>query len=258
MAVKTLRKFWNKVSSNPLYALGAIGAGSALFKEFAPKTFDSTISFLDMAPTKTPVYGQGPYTTGLPGTAPGFRKQITGYTSTPATFLGMNQGLLYDIRKGIGQTLSTPLKMGALFSSDGEGYNYLFGKGTWGDFKKGIRGSLPKFLQKGSPTFKDFSDLYQKYRARERGRGGGGGGGSQQIQVRRSPRVSGTYQMPDYRSSKYQTYDPARLSANLLKTAYKDRYLSWIDRSARNVNRIGPNINFRTSIGVKSRFTRTR
>jgi len=64
--------------------------------------------------------------------------------------------------------------------------------------------------------------------------------------------------MPNYRAGQYQVYDPSRLSANLLKTAYKDKHLNWIDRSARNVNRIGPNINFRTNIAVKNRFTRTR
>ena len=260
MAIKTLRKFWKKATSNPLYALGAIGLGGALFKEFSPKTFDATMGFLDMDPTQTPQYGQGPYTTGLPGTAPGFRKQITGYTSTPAkSLIGTTQGLFYDIQKGIGQTLSAPLKMGALFSSDGEGYNYLFGKGTFGQLKDGLKGTLPKFLTEGAKGT-SFKDLYNKYREAQRFKGGTGGcgGGSQQIQARRSPRVSGTYQMPNYRAGQYQVYDPSRLSANLLKTAYKDKHLNWIDRSARNVNRIGPNINFRTNIAVKNRFTRTR
>ena len=31
MAIKTLRKFWKGVTSNPLYALGALGIGSSLY-----------------------------------------------------------------------------------------------------------------------------------------------------------------------------------------------------------------------------------
>jgi hypothetical protein len=171
---------------------------------------------------------------------------------------GKTQGLTYDIQKALGQTLATPLKFGALFASGGGGYNYLLGKGTWGQFKTGLRGTMPSFIK--DTGFGTLKDLWNKKKEAERLRGspGGGGGRDQEISVRRSQRVSGTYQRPDYRAGQYATYNPSRLSANLLQTAYKDKYLSWIDRSARNVSRIGPNINFRTSIKVGGRYQRTR
>ena len=255
MAIRTLRKFWNKAISNPAYALGALSLAGGLWKQFDPASFGKTMSFLDMAPTETPIYGQKPYTTGLPGSAPGWRREIIGYKSTSATdIFGKTKGLTYDIQKALGQSIATPFKFGALFAGGGEGYNYLFGKGTWGQFKDGLRGTLPSFLRSGKEgdAFDKFRTLWKAKREAERLRGSPGGGGDegQGISVRRGQRVSGTYQMPNYQAGKYAAYNPSRLSANLLQTAYKDKYLSWIDRSARNVNRIGPNINFRTSIKV--------
>ena len=269
MAIKTLRKFWKKATSNPLYAIGAISAGGALYSMFDPKGAAKAINFLELGDVEEPydVYGSSGYTTGWPGYGPNkgqgdFRRQIIGKSTRMVprkSIFGTTSGLGYDIQKKIGSIIATPLKFGSLFSKSGAGYSYLFGDGKWADFKKGLQGALP-FSIDGAEERKELAKMLGLTAGGAfsgGNRGGGGGGGTQTIRSRRgSIGVEGT--KASLRASPWQSYNANGISANLLGTAYKDEYLPWVDRQTRSVTRIGPNINFRTNIKVGGRYTRTR
>jgi len=269
MAIKTLRKFWKKATSNPLYAIGAISAGGALYSMFDPKGAAKAINFLEMGDVEEPydVYGQVNYTTGLRGYGPNLgqgdsRREFLGTNTRMVprkSIFGTTGGLGYDIQKKIGSIIATPLKFGSLFSRDGAGYSYLFGDGKWADFKKGLQGSLPFSVagKEAREAAAEMLGLTASGAFSGGNRGSGGGGGIQPIRSRRgSIGVEGT--RASLRASPWQSYNANGMSANLLRTAYKDEYLPWVDRQTRSVTRIGPNINFRTSIKVGGRYTRTR
>lgn len=265
MAIKTLRKFWKGVTSNPLYALGALGIGGALGSTFFPDTYKSTISFLDMEPDKIPGTTTQNYRTGLGiSGAPNYSSPVRGAPTMklkPATFLGMDKGLLYDIRKGFGQTISAPMKFGAMFGSKGSAYDYILGNGTWGQVKNSLQGIVPEFLQKEEGV----NTIWDAYKATYLSGGGGapsGGGGGRGT----GPGTrAGTRGFIDAaREARFQSgqtglYKTNGISARLLGQVIpiNDR-MGWVDRDARNERASGPNLSINTNIKVGGRYTRTR
>lgn len=255
-----LGKLWQGITNNPVLAFSLASIGFGAFKSYYPDTYSDTMSFLDMDPKTTYHPGTKTKLTNVYGQP--YDVYGKGYNTTAAreSIFGTTQGFGYDIQKGIGQSLSVLPKMGALFSSDGAAYKYLLGKGSWSELKTGVRGTLPDFLSSRNTKFNQWGTLWKAYRAQQRfGGGPGGGKGGQQISMGRSRANIGSLSAPSYQAGKTSPYDPARLSANLLRTSYQDKYLRFInapsDRSART---IGPNINFRAGIKVGGRYTRTR
>ena len=250
--IKTLRKFWKGVTSNPMYAIGAIGAGGALAGMLAPEWASRQISFLDMDPTLKPGSPiPGTKDLAMYGHAGG---RYTAATLKPATFLGKSQGLLYDVRKKLGQFVSSPLKFGKLFSESGAGYKYLFGQGTWGQLKQGLQGVLP-FKVGAQDAQHAYNAWSAGFSSNDRG---GGGGGITPVRSRSRTYGAGSQAAGLASAGRVNPYRSQGISANLLKKAYKDDYLHWIDRQTRMPVRSGPNISYKTSISVGGRYTRTR
>jgi hypothetical protein len=185
-----------------------------------------------------------------------------GYNTKNRSFLGMESGLLYDIRKGIGKTLSTPFKLGEMFNSDGAAYKYLLGKegSSWTNVKDSFRSALP--FETGETS--QIGEVLKAYNARRGGSGGGGGGdGSGSgggTGFKSHKRTPVGYSPGRFQSTKTKGYNPYGMSANLLARAYRDENLGWVNRQARrNATRIGPNIGIKeANISVKNRFTRVR
>ena len=161
--MNVLERFWKTVSSNPMAALGTLGLGAGLVGAFAPETSKYITNYLDMTPEKSlttknlygksNTYGQGNKFLGTVSTG--------GVTmGKKPSFLGMDSGLLYDIRKGIGKTLSTPFKLGEMFNSNGAAYKYLLGKegSSWANVKDSFRNALPF-----SKTGEEMSEGYNPY-----------------------------------------------------------------------------------------------
>jgi hypothetical protein len=254
-------KLWQGITNNPILAFSLASMSFGAFKNYYPDAYRDTIGFLDMDPKTT--YHPGTPTNKLTNVYGQPSTYGKGYNTTEAAtdLFGNQQGLFYDFQKGIGQTLAVLPKMGALFSGDGAAYNYLLGRGNFSQLKAGVRDTLPDYLNPAkSAKIGDWGKLWKVYRAQQRfGGGPGGGKGGQQISMGRSRANIGSLSAPSYQSGKITPYDPARLSANLLRTSYQDKYLRFInapsDRSART---IGPNINFRAGIKVGGRYTRTR
>ena len=268
MAIKTLRKFWKGVTSNPLYALGALGIGSSLYgalgSSFFPDTYKSTISFLDMEPDKIPGTTTQSYRTGLGiSGAPNYANPVRSAPTMklkPATFLGMDKGLLYDIKKGLGQTISAPMKFGAMFGSKGSAYDYILGNGTWGQVKNSLQGIVPEFLQKQEGGVNAMWDAYKATYL-----SGGGGAPSGRDRGTGPQTRAGTRGFIDAaREARFQSgqtglYKTNGISARLLGQVIpvNDR-MGWVDRDARNERASGPNLSINTSIKVGGRYTRTR
>jgi hypothetical protein len=231
------------------------------------------MNFLDMGPTTElgPTAAQN-YQTGLGynqagrsySGAPGYQQAQRLAQSTitkPATFLGTNKGFLYDIRKGIGQTISAPMKFGAMFGSKGSVFDYVTGNGTWGDVKNSLQGITPEYLKKGNT-----SDVWKAYKAAYLTPGGGGGGSGGDSRRGTGPQTArGTRSYIDsareaqFKSGQSGTYKTNGLSARLLGQIIpiNDR-VSWVDHAARPERATGPNIGISTSIKVGGRYTRTR
>jgi len=276
--VKTnLRSFWKKATSDPLYAAGALGLGASLYgaagSTFFPDTFKKQMNFLDMGPTTGlgPVTSQS-YQTGLGfnnagqsySGAPGYSgaQRLTRNTITkPATFLGKSQGFLYDIRKGIGQTVSAPMKFGAMFGSSGSVYDYVTGNGNWGDVKNSIQGIVPDYLNKEGTV----SDTWSAYKAAYLSPGGGGGGGAGAGRGTGPQTKAGSRRFIDpareaqFKSGQTGMYKTNGISARLLSQVIpiNDR-VSWVDEQARSQRAMSPNIGLSTNIKVGGRYTRTR
>ena len=252
-------KAWQYLTQNPVAAFSLAGLAFGAFKDFYPKAYDSTISFLDMDPTTTykkpsPIAGTRQLNVyGQPS------KYTSGYNQTVAAtdIFGNTKGLVYDLQKGIGQTISMVPKMGALFSGKGPVYNYILGRGSFSDLKMSAKNILPDFLSARNKKFAEWGELYKAYRNKEKFSGGGLGGnnrGNQEISARRSRGYSGSgLASPDYRAGKITPFDPMRLSANLLRTAYKDEYLTFINRPAKQSGARGTNIDFRAPIKIRKR-----
>ena len=259
--MNVLERFWKTVSSNPLAALGTLGLGAGLVGSFAPETSKYITDWLDMSPEKSlatkdmygksNTYGQRNKFLGTAATG--------GYNTKNRSFLGMESGLLYDIRKGIGKTLSTPFKLGEMFNSDGAAYKYLLGEkgSSWTNVKDSFRSALP--FETGDKSH--LGEVLRAYNARQGGGGGGGGSGSGgDTGFKRQGRTPVGYNPGRFQSTKTQGYNPYGMSANLLARAYRDENLGWVNRQARrNATRIGPNIGIKeANISVKNRFTRVR
>tara|TARA_R110002167_G_scaffold253838_1_gene460134 strand:- start:115 stop:903 length:789 start_codon:yes stop_codon:yes gene_type:complete len=262
--MNVLERFWKTVSSNPLAALGTLGLGAGLVGSFAPETSKYITDWLDMSPEKSlatkdmygksTTYGQRNFL----GTA-----ATGGYNTKNRSFLGMESGLLYDIRKGIGKTLSTPFKLGEMFNSDGAAYKYLLGEkgSSWTNVKSAFRGALPFETAEVGGT-SAIGEVLKAHYLRGGGRGGGGGGSGSGggTGFKRQGRTPVGYNPGRFQSTKTQGYNPYGMSANLLARAYRDENLGWVNRQARrNATRIGPNIGIKeANISVKNRFTRVR
>lgn len=258
--LKPLENFYQAIIKNPRTALATLGIGAGLTGALFPKTSASIIDYLDMSPTKSletkdlygksTTYGQRNFL----GTA------ATGNVLTKnRSFLGMDSGLLYDIRRGIGKTLSTPFKLGEMFNSNGSLYKYILGKegGTLANVGSEFRAALPFSTGEGS----NLKKILEAYRASGSGGGGGGGGGSGSggAGFSRGRRTATSYSPGTFKAQQVKGYNPYGMSANLLARAYQDNTLGWINRQSQRQNRIGPNIGIKeANISVKQRFTRTR
>jgi len=276
--IKTLRKFWKRATSDPMYALGALGIGASLYgaagSTFFPKDFKEQMNFLDMGPTTE--LGPGAarnYKTGLGynnagqsySGAPGYNQaqRLAGQRSIvkPATFLGTSQGLLYDIRKGIGQTVSAPMKFGAMFGSSGSVYDYVAGKGDWGAVKNSIQGIVPDYLNKENTA----GSAWNAYKAAYLTPGGGRGGGAGEGRGTGPQTKAGSRRFIDpareaqFKSGQTGMYKTNGISARLLSQVIpiNDR-VSWVDEQARSQRAMSPNIGLSTNIKVGGRYTRTR
>ena len=261
--MNVLERFWKTVSSNPMAALGTLGLGAGLVGAFAPETSKYITNYLDMTPEKSlttknlygksNTYGQGNKFLGTVSTG--------GVTvGKKPSFLGMDSGLLYDIRKGIGKTLSTPFKLGEMFNSNGAAYKYLLGKegSSWANVKDSFRNALP-FSKTGEEMSEIKKMLLERAISGGGSGGGGGGGGGSGTGFRRGARTASTYAPGNFSSTKTKGYNPYGLSANLLARAYRDENLGWVNRQSQRQSRIGPNIGIKeANISVKNRFTRVR
>lgn len=251
-----LGKLWQTITENPFLATAIAGFGFGAAKDLYPDFYGDTMSFLNMDPITTNNPGapiKGTRQTGVYGQPSKYTKS---YNTTAArkSIFGTTQGLGYDLQKGIGQSLAILPQMGALFSSDGAAYNYLRGRGNLGQVRTGLQNTLPDFA-KNTLFDGNWGKAYRAYRDKTRfGGGPPGSGGNQTIQARRSSRSGmGSLSAPSYSAGKISPYDPSRLSANLLRTSYKDEYLQFINKPAQSVRRMGANIDFRTKISVKKR-----
>ena len=264
MAIRTLRKWAKRITSNPFYALTAIGAAGTLWGMLHPSSAQRAISFLELGDEAVagPPEMKG-YTTGWGGYsgAPGYTQAIRGVPTTimqpRKSIFGTTGGFGYDIQKKIGQFISAPLKFGKLFSESGAGYQYLFGEGDWGTLKKGLQGVLPFKVDTADVTkgaYSAWSHGFGAGPAPDRG----GGGGPSYVKSRRNIAGSVGGTKADIRTSPWEVYNSRGTSANLLKEIYKNDHLLWLDRQTRLPVRSGPNISYKTSISVGGRYQRTR